>query len=254
MAPGRKDPLSQPSPKGVPGGCRWGLLVARPRQSAPDGDGLSNRKNAELYDPKLPPRQPGQRGRRRLRGERLPSPSRMAADRTLPWRACKVEVRGRLIERLIYARVVLWWFTCREAAVQLVIVRDPSGRSEDEYLFTTDSDSGPEAVVSAYADRWAIEETHRNCKQFLGAEDPQCWRRKGPERAGAMSLFTYSLVWNWYVVAHGDRPSWQRHPWYGSKAAPPSSTHWPRQGVSYGATGFSSKAIAPGSQRNFRQP
>jgi hypothetical protein len=178
------------------------------------------RKNAELYDPKLPPRPPGQRGRRRLRGERLPSPSRMAADRTLPWRACKVEVRGRLIERLIYARVVLWWFTCREAAVQLVIVRDPSGRSEDEYLFTTDSDSGPEAVVSAYADRWAIEETHRNCKQFLGAEDPQCWRRKGPERAGAMSLFTYSLVWYWYVVAHGDRPSWQRHPWYGSKATP----------------------------------
>jgi hypothetical protein len=35
-----------------------------------------------------------------------------------------------------------------------------------------------------------------------------------------MSLFTYSLVWNWYVVAHGDRPSWPRHPWYGSKATP----------------------------------
>jgi len=72
----------------------------------------------------------------------------------------------------------------------------------------------------AYANRWAIEETHRNCKQFLGAEDPQCWRRRGPERAGALSLFIYSLVWYWYVVVHGDSPAWRRHPWYGRKASP----------------------------------
>ena len=178
------------------------------------------RKNAELYDPYLAPRPAGQRGRPRMRGDRLPSPGQMARDPELAWRACQVEVRGRLIERLVYARKVLWWFTCRESPVLLVIVRDPAGRSDDHYLFTTDSDAAPELVISTYANRWAIEKTHRNCKQLLGAEDPQCWRRRGPERAGALSLFIYSLVWYWYVVVHGDCPAWQRHPWYGGKATP----------------------------------
>jgi hypothetical protein len=178
------------------------------------------RKNAELYDPQPIPRPPGTRGRPRLRGDRLASPCQMAQNPGLPWRVCQVEVRGRQIERLIYTRVVLWWFTCREAPVLLVIVRDPSGRNQDEYLFTTDSHATPVAVVSAYADRWAIEETHRNCKQFLGAEDPQCWRSNGPARAGAMSLFSYSLVWYWYVIVHGDCPAWQQQAWYGSKATP----------------------------------
>lgn len=178
------------------------------------------RKNAQLYDPQVPPRPPGQRGRRRLRGERLASPWQMAQDPDLPWRTCKVEARGRQIERLIYARVVLWWFTCREAPVLLVIVRDPSRQSDDEYLFTTDADACPEEIAGAYANRWAIEETHRNCKQFMGAEDPQCWRRNGPARAGGLSLFSYSLIWYWYVIVHGTHPAWQQHAWYGSKTTP----------------------------------
>ena len=178
------------------------------------------RKNAQLYDPRLPTRRPGQPGRPRLRGERLASPSEMGQDPNLPWRSCKLGIRGRQVERLIYARVVLWWFTCKAAPVLLVIVRDPAGRQEDEYLFTTDPGAQPEQVVSAYADRWAIEETHRNCKQFLGGEDPQCWRKQGPERAGAMSFFGYSLVWSWYVVVHGGCPAWRQHAWYGSKATP----------------------------------
>lgn len=74
------------------------------------------RKNAELYDPQLAQRPPGTRGRPRLRGDRLASPCQMAQNPDLPWRVFQVEVRGRQIERLIYARVVLWWFTCRGGA------------------------------------------------------------------------------------------------------------------------------------------
>ncbi len=39
----------------------------------------------------------------------------------------------------------------------------------------TGSGATPESVVSANAERWAIEETHRSCKQFFGAEDPRYW-------------------------------------------------------------------------------
>ncbi len=64
----------------------------------------------------------------------------------------------------------------------LVMVRDPRGRSQDTYLFTTDLMATVEQVIRADADRWAIEETHRSGKQFLGAEDPQCWRMLAADR------------------------------------------------------------------------
>lgn len=178
------------------------------------------RRNAELYEPQVPPRHPGQRSRPRQRGPRLASPVQMAQDPRLPWQLCKIEIRGRQVTRLVYARVVLWWYTCRSTPVLLVIVRDPTGRHDDEYLFTTDAEAVPEAVVSQCGARWAIEETHRHCKQFLGAEDPQCSRHRGPERAGSMSLFNYSLVWLWYLVVRGACPTWPQHTWYGGKAAP----------------------------------
>ncbi len=135
--------------------------------------------------------------------------------------------------------------------VLLVIVRDPGGRSDDEYLFSTELDAAVETVARAYADRWAIEETHRNCKQFLGAEDPQCWHRQGPERAGALSLFIYSLVWYWYVVVHGGRPAGNGT--LGTrKPRLPSWMRWPRPGASGGGSGFLLRAIAVPSHGKFQ--
>lgn len=179
-----------------------------------------SRKNAELYDPEFPRRR--RPGRPRRRGERLPSPAEMAADPNLPWRVCRVGVRGRVMERQIFARRVLWWATSGERPLLLVIVRDPAAVNRDEYLFSTDTAADPKVVVSAYADRWLIEVMHRDCKQLLAAETPQCWRRKGPERAGAMSLLVYSLVWYRYLtqcVEEGLQP-WPRRAWYRAKATP----------------------------------
>lgn len=179
-----------------------------------------SRKNAEIYDPEFPHlRRPG---RPRRRGDRLPSPAEMAADPKLPWRVCRVRVRGRVMERKLFARQVLWWETSGERRLLLVIVRDPSGINRDEYLFTTDPAADPQAVVSAYADRWVVEVMHRDCKQLLAAESPQCWRRKGPERASALSLLVYSLVWYRYLCdgLKQSAQGWPGRPWYRAKAAP----------------------------------
>lgn len=179
-----------------------------------------SRKNAELYDPEFPRRR--RPGRPRRRGERLSSPAEMALDPKLPWRVCRVRVRGRLMERQVFARRVLWWATCGERPLLLVIVRDPRGVNRDEYLFSTDVAADPQAVVSAYADRWLIEVMHRDCKQLLAAETPQCWRRQGPERAGAMSFLVYSLVWYRYLTEYAGETlqPWPGRAWYPTKAAP----------------------------------
>lgn len=179
-----------------------------------------SRKNAELYDPDFPhQRRPG---RPRRRGDRLPSPAEMAADPKLPWRVCPLRVRGRVLERQIFARRVLWWATCGQRPLLLVIVRDPSGVNRDEYLFSTDVVADPKAVVSAYADRWLVEVMHRDCKQLLAAESPQSWCRQGPERAGAMSFLVYSLVWFRYLTPceEGSTQPWSVRAWYPNKTVP----------------------------------
>ncbi len=56
--------------------------------------------------------------------------------------------------------------------------------------------------------------------QLLGGQDPQCWKKPGPERAAALSFWTYSAVRLWYLACHGAQPTWTSRPWYPAKRAP----------------------------------
>jgi hypothetical protein len=131
-----------------------------------------------------------------------------------------VDFRGRLEKRLLLSRPVLWYNVCPDRQVLLVIVRDPRGKQHDDFFFTTDIDDTPQTVTSRYAGRWSIEDTFRNVKQFLGGEDPQTWKGKGPERAAALSLWVYSSAWYWYLTTQGTKVSWPSLPWYQSKKTP----------------------------------
>lgn len=176
------------------------------------------RRDAALYN--LPPeRKEGQRGRPRKKGERLPSPREMAC--TLKdWRLVVTEERGKARMRLVLARIVLWYRVCGETPVLMVVSRDAQGKEKDDFFFATDLDASPEEVISRYAGRWAIEDTFRSVKQHLGGEDPQSWRKEGPERAAAFPFFLYSVVWCWYIQTQGTRVSWNPLPWYQSKRTP----------------------------------
>lgn len=168
-----------------------------------------------------PQRQPGQRGRPRKKGDRLPSLPEIA--RLVPddeWDTEIIEVRGQKVERLIFSMPVLWYAVCPDHPVLLVIVRDPNGKQKPDFLFSTDLDMPPREVAAIYADRWSIEDTFKNTKQFLGGQEPQSWSHHGPERAAALSLWLYSLVALWHLVCHGDRPTWTSRPWFTSKTTP----------------------------------
>ena len=140
------------------------------------------RRDAALYEA-APPRT-GKRGRPRLKGQRLPTPPEIAAQaRTRDWRKVIVDVRGRKVERLILTRDVLWYRVNAEELVRLVIVADPSGVEPDDFFVTTDLTASGADTASRYAGRWSIEVCFRDVKQDLGGENPQSWKRKGPERA-----------------------------------------------------------------------
>jgi hypothetical protein len=140
------------------------------------------------------------RGRPATKGKRLPTPKKLA-QRCRKWKRVKVNMRGRMVIRLVAEYIVLWYHVCKIRSVKLVISRDPDGIAHDDFFFATDVDLAPEVVIAQYSGRWSIEDTFRNTKQFIGGQDHQTWKINGPERAAAFSFIVYSLIWIWFIQA-----------------------------------------------------
>ena len=172
------------------------------------------RRDAAVYE--LTPPRTGRRGRPRKKGDRLPALATMAAAAT-SWRTVQFDQRGTTVTRKVWARRLLWYHVAKDRPLLLVIVRDPDGHQPDDFFITTDTDAEPAQVAARYSGRWSIECTFRDQKQHLRGEDPQCWKRQGPERAAALSLWLHAAIWLWYLQVWGTQRSWTPTPWYPAK-------------------------------------
>jgi len=175
------------------------------------------RKDAIIFE--LPPKkQKTGPGRKRIRGEILPKPM-VLADSIRQFKLVNTLERGRKRKRLVWSRQVIWYHVSKRP-VMLVISKDPAGKEKDDFFVTTDLNLKPFQVVSHFAGRWSIENTFKNTKQLLGGQQPQTFKRQGPERAAAMSFWLYSAVWLWYLE---NKSLWEmlpKLPWYRHKANP----------------------------------
>ena len=177
------------------------------------------RRNAALFEP-APPRT-GKRGRPRLKGQRLPTPPELAAQaHKRDWREVEIDMRGHTVTRLVHARDVLWYQVNKRELVRLVVVRDPAGVQNDDFFFTTDLAASGAEVATRYAGRWPIEVCFRDVKQDLGGQDPQSWKRHGPERAACLSLWLHAHIWCWYLDTQPAGHTWIPPPWYRHKNTP----------------------------------
>ena len=175
------------------------------------------RRDAVLFD--LPPQRVRKtRGRPRKRGRKLASPQRMT-NYVQHWQKVKTNERGQQRTRLVYAREVLWYHVKKEP-VLLVISRDPDGKEKDDFFFSSDLTLSGAEVISQFAGRWSIEDTFKNTKQLLGSQEPQTWKRQGPERVAALSLWLYSMVWLWYLQQKHDQRTFLAWPWQLNKTTP----------------------------------
>ena len=175
------------------------------------------RRDANIYD-LLGKKRKKQRGRPRKKGKKLSSPQNLAK-RIHNWQLVKTCERGKSRKRLIYTRKVVWYKVLQKP-VLLVISRDPTGKEKDDFFFTTDLSLTAAEVISGFAGRWSIEDTFKNTKQFIGGQEPQTWKGKGPERAAALSLWIYSVIWLWYLQQKSKRRYFFVQPWYPGKSAP----------------------------------
>jgi len=173
--------------------------------------------NAKIFD--LPPKRTKKtRGRPRKKGKRLANPQKMTSY-IHDWQQIEFCQRGKMVKRLVYTRQVIWYWVSHQP-ILLVISRDPSGKERDDFLFTTDLTMTATEVLECYNDRWAIEDTFKNTKQFLGGQQPQTYKGPGPERAAALSLCLYSMVWLWYLRQKSNVRTFWVQPWYRQKATP----------------------------------
>src|SRR4029077_9391214 len=76
------------------------------------------------------------------------------------------------------------------------------------------------AVLTWYAQRWAIEVAFHDGKQHLGFEEPQNWTRRAVERTAPLALLVYGLIVVWFGRQGHQAYQPPQRPWYTSKATP----------------------------------
>jgi hypothetical protein len=167
------------------------------------------RGDAALYDPRVPKAKPGKRGPKAKKGAKLPKPREAAAkaDRkrtssgSWVWQEVEVAVYGctRSLQALSYEAV--WPTVLGYRAIQVVVVRDPSGRLRDAYLFTTDLEASLSWVITMFAWRWAIEVMFRASKQVMDLEAPQHWSREAVEKLAPWVWSMQSVIMVWYITS-----------------------------------------------------
>jgi hypothetical protein len=155
------------------------------------------RLDAALYEP-APPRRPGQIGRPRLKGERLPNLSVVAQDPRTGWKPTKIAdwygSEDRVVE--IASETAVWYSTGLPAVpVRWVLIRDPEGGFEPQALLCTDLEADPEQIVRWYVMRWQLEVTFQEMRRHLGFETQRQWselaiRRTPPALLGLFSIVT----------------------------------------------------------------
>jgi hypothetical protein len=171
--------------------------------------------NARLYEAAPQPR-PGRLGRPRRRGDRLPTPEAMLAERC---RRVKLEIYGRSEQARVSDQVARV-YAAPDEPLRVVAVEALRGGRGQEAFYSTTEDASAEQVIQWYAWRWSEEVTFHDAKQHLGFQDPQGWTRRAVERTAPVAMLLYSLIVLWFVDnGHREyRPS--ALPWYRSKARP----------------------------------
>jgi hypothetical protein len=159
------------------------------------------RLDAALYEP-APPRRPGQKGRPRLKGARLPTLKRVAADPLTRWQSHTLPAwYGEVHRRIEIVSGTAVWYHSGLPAVPLcwVLIRDPLGKFKTQALLCTDLHATALQIVKWFVQRWQLEVTHRDVREHLGVETQRQWADKAIARTTPVLFGLYSLI---TVLAH----------------------------------------------------
>ena len=179
------------------------------------------RLDAGLYEPP-PARHPGDKGRPRVKGARLPTLTARVADPTTRWQQVVIQGwYGKRQHRLDVATgTALWHHPGRRVLIRWVLVRDAEGDREPQAFLCTDLDADPTEILGWFVRRWRVEVTLAEVRRHLGVETQRQWSDLAILRTTPALLGLFSLVTLWadrIKGQHGVLPDRVR--WY-PKAEP----------------------------------
>lgn len=157
------------------------------------------RLDAALYEP-APPREPGKRGRPRLKGERLPKLEQVLCDPETAWTKTTVQDwygQGPTVVELASSTAV-WYHSGKPAVpIRWVLIRDPEGKFESRALLCTDLSAPAVQIVEWFVRRWRVEVTFEEVRAHLGVETQRQWSDLAIARTTPALLGLFSLVTLW---------------------------------------------------------
>ena len=129
------------------------------------------RLDAALYEP-APTRLPGQIGRPRIKGQRLPSLIDLIDDDNLRWDSVWVRWRDGATRTLQLCSQTAHWYRWGRipAPIRWVLIRDPLGQLQTQALLCAETSVDPIQVVQWFALRWRVEVTFQEVRAHLGVE------------------------------------------------------------------------------------
>jgi len=183
------------------------------------------RKDARLYALPTPEEENHGRGRRRLYGQRLPTPEQYRQDQSLPWQTVHACAAGNTYDFEIKTVAPLRWkHAGGDRQLLLLIVRPVAYRLKQgadlnyrkpAYLVCTDPTLAPQQILQSYLWRWEIEVNFRDEKTLLGFGEPQVRTAVAVRTTAAFFVFVYAillLALEQCQIAHTPLPPprWQR--------------------------------------------
>lgn len=175
------------------------------------------RLDAALYKP-APKRKPGQKGRPRKKGSRLPTLEQVLKDGQTAWKKVIVPDwygQGRREVELTSSTAVWFHNGLPPLPIRWVLIRDPKGSFKSQALLCTDLKETPEQIVSWFVMRWQVEVTFHEVRDHLGVETQRQWSDLAIARTTPALLSLFSLVTLLaHTHAHHDRIPVRQAAWY----------------------------------------
>ena len=148
------------------------------------------RKDASLYQP-APPRRPGQIGRPRVVGARLPSPTAVLDDPATQWTPGRATGSDGSVAMVELTSGVALWYRGGYPSVHMrwVVVRHLEEPLGPYALLCTDSEADPLRILQWYMLRWQVEVTFEELRAHLGMETQRQWSERAIARTHTRTLW-----------------------------------------------------------------
>ena len=156
------------------------------------------RLDAALYEP-APPREPGQNGRPRIKGQRLPTLKELLGRPGGDWtNSCVAWYDGSTRTVEFISQTAVWYSQAKPPVpIRWVLIRDPLGKFDPQALLCTDLAVAPAQIIEWFVLRWQLEVTFQEVRAHLGVETQRQWS----DRAIARTTPALFGLFSWVTLA-----------------------------------------------------